>query len=103
EDVAAQIGGEGAFGRAVDPRDEALLALSGGGQGEVKTPMPGAVVRVEVAEGDEVEKGQVLVVVEAMKMENEFRAESAGRVTSLPVKAGDSVDSGAVLAVVEAP
>ncbi len=102
EDVAAQIGGEAAFGRVVDPRDEALLALAGGGQGEVKTPMPGAVVRVEVAEGDLVEKGQVLVVVEAMKMENEFRAERSGRVASVPVQPGDSVESGTVLAVVEA-
>jgi len=102
DDVAAQIGSEAVFGRIVDPRDQALLALSGGAQGQITTPMPGAVVRVEVAEGDTVEKGQILVVVEAMKMENEFRSEAAGTVTSVPVSPGDQVDSGAVLAVVEA-
>jgi len=102
DDIAAQLGSEGVPGTIVDPRDQALRALAGGGQGEIKTPMPGAVVRVEVAPGDEVTKGQVLVVVEAMKMENEFRAEFAGRVASVPVSAGDSVESGAVLVVLEA-
>jgi len=101
EDITAQLDTEAVFGRVVDPRDQALLALSGGGQGEIKTPMPGAIVRVEVAPGDEVDEGQVLVVVEAMKMENEFRAESAGRVASVLVAAGDSVESGTVLVVVE--
>lgn len=101
EDVAVQIEGQASFGRAVDPRDLALQALTGAGQGEIKTPMPGAVVRVEVAPGDEVEAGQVLVVVEAMKMENEFRAEVAGRVATVPVSAGDSVDAGTVLVVLE--
>ena len=63
--------------------------------------MPGKVVRVLVAPGDAVEAGQGLVVVEAMKMENELRAAKAGRVVSVSVTEGQSVDAGAVLAVVE--
>ena len=59
------------------------------------------VIEVMVAPGDTVEAGQGLVVVEAMKMENELRAAKAGRVTSVSVTEGQSVDAGAVLAVVE--
>ena len=63
--------------------------------------MPGKVVRVLVAPGDQVAARQGLVVVEAMKMENELRAVRAGRVASVAVIEGQSVDAGAVLAVVE--
>lgn len=79
----------------------------GGGPGDVTgpqritAPMPGKVVRVLVAAGDEVQPKQGLVVVEAMKMENELRAARAGRVVSVSVVEGQSVDAGAVLAVVE--
>jgi pyruvate carboxylase subunit B len=54
-------------------------------------------VRVEVAEGDEVEPGQGLVIVEAMKMENELRAEVAGRVRAIHVQAGEAVEKDQVL------
>jgi len=79
----------------------------GGGAGDatgpqrITAPMPGKVVRVLVAPGDDVQPRQGLVVVEAMKMENELRAARAGRVVSVPVVEGQSVDAGAVLAVVE--
>lgn len=79
----------------------------GGGPGDtsgpqrITAPMPGKVVRVLVAEGAEVQAKQALVVVEAMKMENELRAARAGRVVSIAVVEGQSVDAGAVLAVVE--
>ena len=63
--------------------------------------MPGAVVRVEVAEGDEVAAGDLLLVLEAMKMEHPVLAPAAGTVTSLAVAAGQQVDAGQVLAVVE--
>jgi biotin carboxyl carrier protein len=63
--------------------------------------MPGKVVRILVREGDEVAPRQGLVVVEAMKMENELRATRQGRVVSIAVCEGQSVDAGAVLAVVE--
>ncbi|MCB9680888.1 MAG: biotin/lipoyl-binding protein [Alphaproteobacteria bacterium] len=63
--------------------------------------MPGAVVRVQVSAGDSVHAGQVLVVVEAMKMENEFKAPFAGVVASVEVAAGQAVESGAVLVVLD--
>ncbi|MDE0354893.1 MAG: biotin/lipoyl-binding protein [Deltaproteobacteria bacterium] len=71
------------------------------GRQEVKIPMPGKVVAVLVNEGDTVDKGQGLVIVEAMKMENEVRAPSDGEVKEIRVKAGESVESGQVLAIVE--
>ncbi len=66
-------------------------------------PMPGTVVRVSVSEGDEVEEGQLLLVLEAMKMEQSVTAPHAGRVSSLPYEEGDLVPSGAVLAEIEEP
>ena len=64
--------------------------------------MPGKVLRVLVRAGDAVEPRQGLVVIEAMKMENELRAARAGRVKSVRVSEGQSVDAGALLAIVEA-
>ena len=72
-----------------------------GGPQRIVAPMPGKVVRVLVAPGDLVAARQGLVVVEAMKMENELRAARSGRVASVAVTEGQSVDAGAVLAVVE--
>jgi biotin carboxyl carrier protein len=68
--------------------------------GSLRAPMPGTVVRVAVAEGAPVAAGEVVVVLEAMKMEHAVRAPSAGVVTSLPVAAGETVRAGQVLAVV---
>ena len=62
--------------------------------------MQGTVLAVEVAEGDEVEAGQVLCIVEAMKMENEVHAHRAGRVTELSVAPGQPVTTGQVICVV---
>jgi biotin carboxyl carrier protein len=64
-------------------------------------PMPGRVVKVLVAAGDHVTAGQVLLVLEAMKMEHAVKAAAAGAVARLTVAAGDQVDAGALLAVVE--
>jgi biotin carboxyl carrier protein len=74
-----------------------------GAQGEqaVLAPMPGRIVRVLVGVGDEVQVRQPVVVVEAMKMENELRSPKAGRVKELNVTPGTSVDAGRVLLVVE--
>jgi biotin carboxyl carrier protein len=63
--------------------------------------MPGKVVRVLVTTGQRVEAGDGLVVVEAMKMENELKAPRTGVVTQLAVRVGLSVEAGSVLAVVE--
>ncbi len=75
--------------------------LQAGGPQPIRAPMPGKIVRVKVSVGDEVEAGDGLVVVEAMKMQNELKAPKAGIVTALEVEAGGSVAAGEVLAVVE--
>jgi biotin carboxyl carrier protein len=71
------------------------------GKASVVAPMPGKVVRILVAAGDEVKQGQGLVVVEAMKMQNEMKAPRDGRVTALEVRENDSVTAGMLLAIVE--
>jgi biotin carboxyl carrier protein len=63
--------------------------------------MPGRVVRLLVEVGDEVVEGQGVVVIEAMKMQNELKASKAGRVAKVSVAVGDTVGSGDVLVVVE--
>jgi biotin carboxyl carrier protein len=76
-------------------------AAGEGGPVEITSPMPGKVVAVLVKDGQEVNEGQGLVVVEAMKMENELRAPRAGKVTKLTAKEGAAVDGGAILCIVE--
>jgi biotin carboxyl carrier protein len=71
------------------------------GEQKVSAPMPGRVVRVLVASGDAVEARQPVVVVEAMKMENELRSPKAGRVKEVTVAAGTSVEAGRVLVVID--
>jgi biotin carboxyl carrier protein len=72
------------------------------GAGVVKSPMPGRVVRVLVAEGDSVEAGAAVVVVEAMKMENELCVERAGTIKRVATAVGATVEGGAVLVELEA-
>ena len=76
-------------------------AQAGSGPQRVTSPMPGKIVRLLVKTGDQVQAKQGLVVVEAMKMENELRAARDGRVRELSVTEGQSVDAGAVLLVVD--
>jgi biotin carboxyl carrier protein len=82
-------------------RRRADTAIAGAGPRPITAPMPGRVVRVLVAEGDTVSARQPLVVVEAMKMENELRAPGNGLILKVPVLAGQSVEAGAVLAVLD--
>ncbi|HMH14834.1 MAG TPA: acetyl-CoA carboxylase biotin carboxyl carrier protein subunit [Edaphobacter sp.] len=87
-----------------DPRS--LRGRKGGGAGvdgprPVKAPMPGRVVRVMVNDGQDVTEGEAIVVIEAMKMQNELRSPKAGRVVRVAVGVGDAVGAGDVLAVVE--
>jgi acetyl-CoA/propionyl-CoA carboxylase biotin carboxyl carrier protein len=74
---------------------------SGGGHDTVVSPLQGTVLAVSVAENDEVEAGDVICIVEAMKMENEVRAPRPGRVTKLVVDIGDGVATGQVICVLE--
>lgn len=71
------------------------------GPQRIDAPMPGKVVRVLVKKGEAVAEGQGLIVVEAMKMENELRASRPGRVRDVTVAEGQSVDAGAILVVVD--
>jgi len=81
-------------GIGADPGEE-------GGRREVRAAMPGKVVAVNVKVGDEVVRGQGLMVLEAMKMENEVPSPRSGRVMALGVAPGETVESGALLAAVE--
>jgi biotin carboxyl carrier protein len=87
-----------------DPRS--LRARRGAGAGAdgprpVKAPMPGRVVRILVAPGDEVVAQQGLIVIEAMKMQNELKSPKAGRIARVAAQVGDTVQLGDVLVVVE--
>ena len=74
---------------------------SGGGTGQtIKAPLPGKVTHVAVAVGDHVNRGDTVVVIEAMKMENEFKAAASGIVTEVRVQAGQSVNSGDILVLI---
>jgi biotin carboxyl carrier protein len=66
---------------------------------EVKAPMPGMVLRVEVVPGQEVQEGDPLLVLEAMKMENNLKSPASGTIKSVHVEAGKAVEKGAVLVV----
>lgn len=68
-----------------------------GGAGSVKSPLPGIIIDVLVNEGDEVKKGQTVVMLEAMKMENAIQATQDGKVTGIHVSKGDSVLEGVAL------
>lgn len=80
-------------------RNARLISADGGSDtgANVFAVMPGIVVSVAVAEGDEVEKGQAVCVLEAMKMENEIRASGSGKVSRVAVAPGDTVNSGDLL------
>lgn len=82
-------------------RASAGAALGSGGSGSISVPMQGTVISVLVSVGDEVEAGQPLLVLEAMKMENNINADKAGIVTEIRVSEGDSVGSGDIVAIIE--
>ena len=91
---------------ALDERTRAIRDMSGAdagpaGPAPLVAPMPGLVVRVDVSPGDVVQAGQALVVMEAMKMENELRSPSAGTVRAIYAAPGTAVEKGAVLVEIE--
>jgi len=80
-----------------DEREKRLRAAMGGriyerGEYHLKAPMPGMVISIPVCEGQKVEKGDVLVVLESMKMQNELKSPRPGKVVRLRVKTGDNVE-----------
>jgi len=86
-----------------DPRGRRGRRGAAGSEGRqtIVAPMPGRVIRVLIEAGQEVEDGQGLIVVEAMKMQNEMKSPKAGRVVAVKTAAGATVAAGDVLAVVE--
>ncbi len=93
---------------ALDERTREIQALAGkrpgpAGGRTVMAPMPGLVVRIEVAAGQPVAAGTGLVVVEAMKMENELRAPQPGVVATVHVEVGQAVEKGAPLVTLASP
>ncbi|HUF12101.1 MAG TPA: biotin/lipoyl-containing protein [Longimicrobiales bacterium] len=86
----------------VDERTRAIRAMTGQGAAPrgpaaIRAPMPGLVTRIEVAAGDSVRAGQGIVVIEAMKMENELRADADAVVDRILVEPGQAVEKGAIL------
>lgn len=71
------------------------------GEGDVVAPMPGNILKVNVEKGETVNKGAVLMVLEAMKMENEITANFSGTIKDINVKVGASVDAGDLLLTIE--
>lgn len=95
--VAMQLRGHGVLAEVVDPRRAALSLAGGKDAGAVATQMPGVVVRLMVEVGQAVELGAPVIVVEAMKMENELRAPSTGVVRAILVEPGQAVEAGTLL------
>ncbi|HYJ15717.1 MAG TPA: biotin/lipoyl-containing protein [Candidatus Limnocylindria bacterium] len=105
DDYRVLVDGRNYHVNLVDERRVRVGGAQGGlelqGRQKVVVPMPGKILAVLVSDGDQVEKGQGLVIVEAMKMENEVHSPIAGEVKEIKVKPGDTVESGALLLIVE--
>jgi acetyl/propionyl-CoA carboxylase alpha subunit len=96
--IAYPLGVEGLEEERAGPRAAAAAVA---GEGAVTAIMPGKIIRVLVAEGDQVTEGDVVCILEAMKMENELKAPKTGVVEKLYVQPGQDVETGAVLAEIE--
>ncbi|OPX17664.1 hypothetical protein BXT86_05275 [candidate division WOR-3 bacterium 4484_100] len=105
EDNRVYVGGEEYNIEIIDEKVEGLLKAAKGisdkKQVVLKAPMPGLVVEVEVNQGDKVKSGQGLLIVEAMKMQNEMKAPREGTVKQILVKKGQTVNSGDTLLIIE--
>ena len=100
--AAAAAAAAGAGGRASPrPRRSSGASARAAGTGAVTVPMQGTIVKVLVSEGDEVEAGQTVCVLEAMKMENNITADKSGTVKEIKVTAGQSVGSGDIVVVID--
>ncbi|EDM74143.1 Biotin/lipoyl attachment protein [Plesiocystis pacifica SIR-1] len=105
----AWLAGGGRSRVTVQTQAEARLAAAlgksagGAGSGTLTAPMPGRIVKVLITPGESVERGAPVIIMEAMKMENELQAPVSGVVQSVAVAEGDTVDAGAALCEIEAP
>lgn len=100
-----QVGGRSYVLEVLEERQKTLrdrkAAEAAAGPASISASMPGRVVALLVAEGDEVEAGQGIIVLEAMKMENELKSPKAGRVGEIKVKVGQTTEAGHSLVVIE--
>ncbi len=96
-------GGNGAGAGAKRPQKRERKAGAGAAASseDLVAPLQGSIFKLEVAEGDEVEEGALVAVIEAMKMENEITAHRSGKITSLPVEVGGAINSGDLIAKIE--
>jgi len=104
--IKASINGKVAEFSLKSDLDELLEKMGGGAAGakaaqKIKAPMPGLVVKLLVQAGDSVEKGQVLLNFEAMKMENQLKSSGQGLVKSILVQPGDKIEKGQILIELE--
>lgn len=104
DDIEVLIKGDMYPLRVLNEQKKALSRVSEaaeGGKQLIDAPMPGKVVKVLVMEGQEVEANQGVIIIEAMKMENEFKSRAAGKVKEVFVKEGDIVEGGEKLLLIE--
>ena len=101
EATGAVAGGPAAAAGGARPKREKKAGGGGGGGPVLESPLQGSIFKVEVEKGAEVAEGDLICVIEAMKMENEITAHKAGKITDLMVKVGDAVASGDPLAKIE--
>jgi biotin carboxyl carrier protein len=103
EGMVVLVGGRRFEVRVSDPRrwKRGAEGTGAGARQTIIAPMPGKVVRLLARPGDTVEPGQGLLVVEAMKMQNEMKAQRAGAVVSMPVSEGAAVAAGDILVIIE--
>jgi biotin carboxyl carrier protein len=83
------------------PAASAPASKPAAGKSGVKSPLPGVILDIKVKEGDEVKKGQTVIILEAMKMENSINADKDGKVTAINVSKGESVLEGTDLIIIE--
>ena len=76
-------------------------ASAAGGDGNISVPMKGTIVKIQVAEGDKVEAGDILVVLEAMKMENNIASDVNGTIAEITIEEGDSVGAGDIIILID--
>jgi len=97
-----EVGGARLSARVIDPKHRSRVADQGAsGRQQILSPMPGKVVRLMVAVGDEVELGQGVIVVEAMKMQNELKSPKDGKVSQVTVQEGQTVTASQALITID--
>ena len=79
----------------------AVGASAAGGDGNISVPMQGTIVKIQVAEGDKDEAGDILVVLEAMKMENNIASDVNGTIAEITIEEGDSVGAGDIIILID--